>query len=675
VSRVSEALKALRGGEVKAAVPGSDIVLGSVSTSTISTAQIDRAMDGAARMSSVLAAALTFSARNFAEAPLVVMRNGEADYTHPLSRAFARPTPWHSQTAFWQRFAMLLLTDPGGAYIVAAHDDSGEVGALWARSSRHVRPRLSQTEYISGWKFVTNGFEQDVDPARFTVVRQQFPSPEPGDEFYSLCPIEQVRKEVRTHVTASLWLDNILQNMGVSSGLIGIDHPALDHATAKAVQDEINERMGGPHRGGTFSVLAGKVSVDKIGMSLDELDFGPLMDRVEVAVARAFGIPAELLQVLATVGKGEGLNASAYRDKARIVYDNSIIPLWKDVAEAVGTFIGPLYGLGPEDVAFDYSGIESLADDKLKRFQTAVAALPFAELNEAREIAGLEPKPWGNINIQASVYGRLAQPTPAKAAPAPERKAAGDPHLEWYARWDAKAAAAEPAIERAAREAFAEEAEAVAEAVAGAGSAEDIERAATGAIDPEVWVAKMTAPITATLAGGYAEVQQLLAPGKAAPEGVIGLTDPAAIQAALEQVSKVSGEVTQTTKDRIAEIVAQSIANGWSPDETAQAIADYAFGGDITEARAILIARTESVTAMSRGGLLGAKDVEKRLGLSVQKAWLTAGNDARPLHLQAEAAGFVPLDSDFGVGAQHPGGFGIAGQDANCRCALVYEAK
>jgi len=273
------------------------------------------------------------------------------------------------------------------------------------------------------------------------------------------------------------------------------------------------------------------------------------------------------------------------------------------------------------------------------------------------------------------VYGRLAQPTPAKAAPAPERKAAGDPHLEWYARWDAKAAAAEPAIERAAREAFAEEAEAVAEAVAGAGSAEDIERAATGAIDPEVWVAKMTAPITATLAGGYAEVQQLLAPGKAAPEGVIGLTDPAAIQAALEQVSKVSGEVTQTTKDRIAEIVAQSIANGWSPDETAQAIADYAFGGDITEARAILIARTESVTAMSRGGLLGAKDVEKRLGLSVQKAWLTAGNDARPLHLQAEAAGFVPLDSDFGVGAQHPGGFGIAGQDANCRCALVYEAK
>ena len=674
MSRMSEALKVLRGGEVKAApVPGSDIVLGSVSASTISTAQIDRAMDGAAKVSSVLAAALVFSSRNFAEAPLVVMRNGEPDYTHPLSRAFSRPTPWHSQTAFWQRFVMLLLTDPGGAYIVAAHDDSGEVGALWARSSRHVRPRLSPTEYISGWKFVTNGFEQDVDPDRFTVVRQQFPSPEPNDEFYSLCPIEQVRKEVRTHVTASLWLDNILQNMGVSSGLIGVDHQALDQKTAKAVQDELNERLGGPQRGGTFAVLAGKVTVDELGMKLGDLDFGPLMDRVEVAVSRAFGIPAELLQVLATVGKGEGLNSSAYREKARVAYDNSIIPLWKDIAEAVGTFIGPLYDLGPEDVAFDYSGVEALADDKLKRFQTAVAALPFVELNEAREIAGFEPKPWGDINIQASVYGRLAQPV--KSASATERKAVGDPRMEWYLRWDAKATASEPAIERAARSAFAEEAEAVKKAISGAGSPADIEREAVAAIDPDAWVAKMTGPITATLATGYAEVQAALVPAKAAPEGVTGLSDPMAVQAALEQVAKLAGEVTQTTKDRIAELVAQGIENGWSPDQVADAIAEHAFGGEVTKTRAVTIARTESVAAMSRGGLLGAKDVRDRLGMTVKKAWLTAGMDARPLHLQAEAAGFVDLESDFGVGAEQPGGFGIAGENVNCRCTLVYEAQ
>jgi len=247
--------------------------------------------------------------------------------------------------------------------------------------------------------------------------------------------------------------------------------------------------------------------------------------------------------------------------------------------------------------------------------------------------------------------------------------------MEWYLRWDAKATSSEPAIERAARSAFAEEAEAVKKAISGAGSPADIEREAVAAIDPDAWVAKMTGPITATLATGYAEVQAALVPAKAAPEGVTGLSDPMAVQAALEQVAKLAGEVTQTTKDRIAEIVAQAIANGFSPDETAQAIADYAFGGDITEARAMLIARTESVAAMSRGGLLGAKDVEKRLGLSVKKAWLTAGTDARPLHLQAEAAGFVPLDSDFGVGAQHPGGFGTAGQNANCRCSLVYEAR
>ncbi len=107
----------------------------------------------------------------------------------------------------------------------------------------------------------------------------------------------------------------------------------------------------------------------------------------------------------------------------------------------------------------------------------------------------------------------------------------------------------------------------------------------------------------------------------------------------------------------------------------ADAIAEHAFGGEVTKARAVTIARTESVAAMSRGGLLGAKDVRDRLGMTVKKAWLTAGMDARPLHLQAEAAGFVDLESDFGVGAEQPGGLGIAGEDVNCRCTLVYEAQ
>lgn len=666
MGRMADALKALTGREVKA-IPGADVVLGNISTQTISTAQIDRAMDGAARLSSVVAAALTFTSRNFAEVPLVAMRNGEPDYNHPFSLAFAKPTPWHSQTRFWQRFAMLLLTDPGGAYVLGAKDDSGEIGALWARSSRHIRPKLSATEYIAGWEFIEHGFARPVDPKLYTVVRQSFASPEP-DEFYSMCPIEQVRKEVRTHVTASLWLDNILQNMGVSSGLIGIDHPALDSTTAKSVQDEINERMGGPHRGGTFSVLAGKVSVDEIGMKLGELDFGPLVERMEVAVARAFGIPAELLQTLASVSKGEGLNASAYRDKARMAYDNGIIPLWKDVAGSVATFIGPDYGLGPEDVAFDYSAVESLSGDKQREVSIAVSALPFLELNEAREIAGYAPKPWGNINTQALVYGRLAASDTPKASGPLEVKS-----LERYAAFESKAASMEPDFERRARKVFAAEADAVREAIAGQDSPQAMARAATDAIDPKRWVDEFADPLLVAIATGYDEARAMVAPGKAVARS-FGITDPDAIEAAVQRVAKLAGFVTDTTKDRIAELVAQGIEAGFSPQQVADAIVDQGFGAEFTANRAITIARTESLMAMNEGGLIGARKTADELGLSVRKAWETAGNDARRLHLAAQAAGWQPLDSDFGVGAEYPGGFGDAGEDINCRCALVYEA-
>lgn len=671
MGRMADALKALTGREVKAApVPGAEIVLGNVTTPTISTAQIDRAMDGAARLSSVVAAALTWTARNFAEAPLVVMRDGEPDHTHPLSLVFARPTPFHSQTRFWQRFCMLLLTDPRGAYIVGAKDDSGEIGALWARSSRHVRPVLSPTEYIAGWELVTNGFAVRADESRYAIVRQAYASPEPDDEFYSLCPIEQVRKEVRTHVTASLWLDSILQNMGVSSGLIGIDHPALDAATAKSVQDEINERMGGAHRGGTFSVLAGKVTVDEIGMKLGELDFGPLVDRMEVAVARAFGIPAELLQVLASVGKGEGLNASAYRDKARIAYDNGIIPLWKDVADSVALALGDAYGVGPGDVAFDYAGIEALSDDRKRQVEIAVAALPFLELNEAREIAGYEPKPWGNINTQALVYGRLAaQPGGEKASGPLEVKS----NLDRYVRFESKAAAMEPDFARRARKVFAAEAEAVKEAIAGQDSPQAVARAATEAIDPKRWVDEFAVALLDAVATGYDEARAMVAPGKAVTRS-FGITDPDAVEAAVQRVAKLAGHVTDTTKDRIAELVAQGIAAGFSPQQVADAIMEQGFGPEFTANRAITIARTESLMAMNEGGLIGARNTAAELGLSVRKAWETAGNDARPLHLAAQAAGWQPLDSDFGVGAEYPGGFGDAGEDVNCRCSLVYEA-
>ena len=661
MGRMADALKVLRGGEAKAA-PGAEIVLGGITSPTITTAQIDRAMDGAARLSSVLAAALTWSARNFAEAPLVALKGGEPDYSHPFTRLFARPTAFHSQAAFWQRFVMLLMTDPGGAYIVAARDDAGEIGGLWPRSSKHVRPIVSPTEYIAGWEFTTGGFATRVDEDRYTVVRQQYASAEPDDEFYSMCPIEQVRREVRTHATASLWLDSILQNMGVSSGLIGIDHPSLDGKTAKAVQDEINERMGGAHRGGTFSVLAGKITVAEVGMKLGELDFGPLVDRMEVAVARAFGMPAELLQVLASVGKGEGLNASAYRDKARIAYDNGIIPLWKDTAESIATRIGPAYGLGPDDIAFDYSDIEALSDDLMRKVQVAVAALPFLEVNEAREVAGYAPVPWGNVNFQAALYGRLAS-TPAVKSGI-EHKAEPD-LLARYAAWEAKASGMEPGFERAARAVFDAEAEAIAEAVSGKRTPAEIRDAAQDAVDADRWIDAMTSPIGLALTEGYNDARAMLAPGKAAERG-FGITDPDAIAAAAERVAKLAGEVTQTTKDRIAELVAQGIEAGFSPEQVADAVREYAFDGQITKHRAFTIARTESMAAMNEGGLYGARAVERDLGLTVKKMWLTAGGDARSLHLQAEAAGWVALDSDFGVGADAPGSFGIAGQDINC---------
>ncbi len=161
---------------------------------------------------------------------------------------------------------------------------------------------------------------------------------------------------------------------------------------------------------------------------------------------------------------------------------------------------------------------------------------------------------------------------------------------------------------------------------------------------------------------------------KADASGVTGLADPDAIAAVARRATKLAGLVTDTTRKEIRAAVTEAVSEGLPLEQIAERIRERAFGGEITKARAITIARTESLTAMSEGGLIGARRVADDTGLAVTKSWITAGNDARGLHLAAEAAGPVPLDSDFGVGAQHPGGFGIAAEDINCRCTLVYDA-
>ena len=666
MGRFQNAMAALR-GESKS-VQGAELIV-TPDLPTITPAQIDAAIAGAARISSIVSAALDWSARNFAEPPLCALRGGEPDYKHPLTRAFARPTEWHSQTFLWKRFTYKLLTDDGGVYLVATLDGAGEIAALWVRGSTHVRPIPSATTYIAGWEMRVGGVWQRMDPAKYRVLWHREASPDDADEFRSWTPLASIRKEVRTNAAASLWLDYTLQNMGRLTKLLGVDHPGMTPDIAHEMQDEVNEAWAGAHNAGKIGVAAGKLTAVDLGMAFNDLDFGKLTDRTEVAVARAFGIPAELLQTLVTVQQGEGLSGNAYKEKTLVAYDNRIIPLWSDVAEAVGTFYGDMYGLGPEDVAFDYTNLPALANRRLVMAETVGKVAHLLEPNEGRELLGLEPKPWGNVPpAQIQLLARSAAP-PAPAPVPTKAEAKMDSTMRWAraSMTDVKAVQQEPVYNRLALGVFAAEAKAV-EAAMRAGSK------AAEAITAKRWQDAFTDPITLTIGTGAQDVWADLATAKA--EATFDLLDPRVIEAAMQRSQALAGQVSDTTRTKLNAVIAQGLEDGLGPDALIKQVLEQVFGGDATKYRALMIARTESIGAMNEGQLIGAKAAKDDLGLTVRKAWVTAGDgDVRPEHSEAEAEGAIPVDAVFAVGAEAPGMFGDPGMDINCRCTLVYEAE
>ncbi len=141
----------------------------------------------------------------------------------------------------------------------------------------------------------------------------------------------------------------------------------------------------------------------------------------------------------------------------------------------------------------------------------------------------------------------------------------------------------------------------------------------------------------------------------------------------LQEVSAARmGDVSKSTAEKIADQLRQGHADELSWDEIAKNI-EAATGGEVGDARARTIARTELHSASQAGSQASAED----LGIpGLQKQWLTVEDDrVRPDHADAEGQA-VPLDEPFVVGGEelnYPGDpEGSASNTINCRCVQTY---
>mgnify|MGYP001564786654 CR=1 FL=1 len=102
-----------------------------------------------------------------------------------------------------------------------------------------------------------------------------------------------------------------------------------------------------------------------------------------------------------------------------------------------------------------------------------------------------------------------------------------------------------------------------------------------------------------------------------------------------------------------------------------------AIAGSTTDARAMLIARTEMIGALNHGHIIQGRELEAE-GMMVLKYWVNSGDTkVRPVHREMAAPGKSPVngaDGLFNVDGTmvpYPGHFSLeAAQRANCRCTV-----
>jgi SPP1 gp7 family putative phage head morphogenesis protein len=150
-----------------------------------------------------------------------------------------------------------------------------------------------------------------------------------------------------------------------------------------------------------------------------------------------------------------------------------------------------------------------------------------------------------------------------------------------------------------------------------------------------------------------------------------GIPSPEAINWAEKHAAKLVTQMDEETKNRLAQVISDGIANKRGPGGLATDIKrelgwmgrsrPSEIPGKTMQSRAYMISRTETSNALSQASLDRMKEMEID-----GKQWITAGDNLVSVECSGnEAEGIIPVDQTFSGGVMAPP------QHPNCRCAIA----
>lgn len=322
-----------------------------------------------------------------ASVPLLLMDGGREIDAHPLLDLLARPNPRATGTEFLESVYGHLLV-AGNAYVEAVALE-GQVRELYA-----LRPdRMKVVPGPSGWP---EAFDYTLDGRTLRIPQDSLvPGAHlppilhlalfnPLDDHYGFAPLEAAAQALDLHNSAGDWNKALLDNAARPSGaLIYGGTGSLTEDQFERLKGELEASFQGAGNAGRPMLLEGGLDWKPLGLSPKEMDFEAARAGAAREIALALGVPPMLLGI-----PGDNTFAN-YAEANRVLWRQSVLPLVKRVAGALGTWLAAADGR-PLTFVPDLDQVEALAAERSELW-SRVGAAAFLSDGEKRAAVGYGP--------------------------------------------------------------------------------------------------------------------------------------------------------------------------------------------------------------------------------------------------------------------------------------------
>jgi HK97 family phage portal protein len=664
--------------------------------------------------SAYMYAAMQYRANKISEPPVYVAQETEEGETwlqdHPLAGVLENPSPDFDMGALRAATSMFLDID-GEAVWHLIRDAGGRVARIYP----YQREKFE----------VTSGTTADGDSRLYARFRIQHDSGAriygPEDVVYFRDPSPYLTGAVTSRLDVCLKWANLGEQVerGIRTAMtrgvmpfVVFSYPPEynpDSETRERNREMLEQRYGGVANHGRPLTMYGGLKAEFANVDLANLLPEQVLDRVEANVALAFAVRPEVLGMMVGLKNSPWSHMETAR---RIVYEDTIEPYWRREEKALSRQL-----LSADDIVakryvrVDTSGIRALQADELQKAQISTANANIWTVDERRIYTGKEPLPLEEeqataastlngaqitaalvvlqslratdpgeristigaiellvgIGIDRARAEAMVRATPAKSAPATMEAKDGLRAMTWIEH-DLHAKAQEDRWKKAVL------------ALLGEQSADILKLA-------EEYLAGPAEPTIEQIAAFLTEVQQYLtnegkAKAEAALQSVVRLTGETAAQRLAGRLS-VSFDVIQPAVDRYLANELDFLTSVMG-DTTGEAVARTMQKAldervpyveirsrletlpEFDEARAELVARTETTRAANGAQLAVAEGYEQETGRPMEKTWISSRDSrVREEHIAHDDGQWYPLTHQWGSDGDKPSTY-------NCRCTLGY---